>query len=73
VPLRERPEDILFLAERFRVETNAILGKAIEGFTAEAQAVLLARPWPGNVRELRNTVRRAVLLSETVIAPPALR
>src|SRR5262245_33925165 len=63
VPLRERRDDILRLAERFRREANAELGKQVAGFSAEATAYLLVHAWPGNVRELRNTVRRAVLLS----------
>jgi DNA-binding NtrC family response regulator len=67
VPLHQRREDIVFLAELFRRETNAELGKGVRGFTAEAQAWMLAYAWPGNVRELRNAVRRAVLLSNEII------
>lgn len=71
--LRDRREDILFLADRFRAETNAELGKHIQDFSAEAQAYLFVHDWPGNVRELRNTVRRAVLLSQEVIELKHLR
>src|SRR5437870_1775739 len=73
LPLRERRDDILFLAERFRRETNAELGKQIAAFGADAKAYLLVHDWPGNVRELRNTVRRAVLLSNDVIELQHLR
>ena len=73
VPLRERREDILFLAERFRHETNRELGKDVKGFSAEAQAYMVAYDWPGNVRELRNAVRRAVLLSTDMIELKYLR
>lgn len=73
LPLRERREDILYLAERFRSETNAELGKAVQGFSAEARAHLIAHDWPGNVRELRNAVRRAVLLSTQMIESKHLR
>lgn len=73
LPLRERPEDILPLAERFRRETNAELHKNVADFSAEARAYLLAYNWPGNVRELRNTVRRAVLLSTSTIEVKHLR
>jgi two-component system nitrogen regulation response regulator GlnG len=73
LPMRERPEDILFLSERFRRETNAELRKDVKGFSAEAQTYLLAYDWPGNVRELRNTVRRAVLLSTELIDVKHLR
>jgi transcriptional regulator with PAS, ATPase and Fis domain len=73
LPLRDRREDILVLAERFRRETNAELHKNVSGFSAEAQTYLLAYDWPGNVRELRNTVRRAVLLSMDMIELKHLR
>jgi DNA-binding NtrC family response regulator len=67
LPLRERKEDILFLAERFRHETNEELAKHTSCFSREAQAYLLSYTWEGNVRELRNVVRRAVLLSNDII------
>jgi two-component system nitrogen regulation response regulator GlnG len=67
LPLRERKDDILFLAERFRRETNEELDKDIKGFAASAEAHMLSYEWLGNVRELRNAVRRAVLLSNDVI------
>jgi two-component system nitrogen regulation response regulator GlnG len=73
LPLRQRREDILPLAERFRCEANAELDKNVSGFSAEAQAHLLTYNWLGNVRELRNAVRRAVLLSTTVIECKHLR
>ena len=63
---------IVFLAERFRHEANAELDKDVKGFSPAAQAHLLAQAWPGNVRELRNTVRRAVLLSTSMITPKHL-
>jgi len=66
-PLRERGEDIIFLAERFLEMTNRELKKAVQGFSEDAVALLLNCRWPGNVRELRNVVRRAVLLADTVI------
>jgi two-component system nitrogen regulation response regulator GlnG len=71
--LRDRRDDILFLAERFRHEANGQLGKRSESFSSEAQAYLLAYEWPGNVRELRNAIRRAVLLSQQTIELKHLR
>jgi DNA-binding NtrC family response regulator len=65
--LRQRKEDIPFLADRYRQETNLELGKNVAGFCPEALEYLLEHPWPGNVRELRNVVRRAVLLSPLMI------
>jgi DNA-binding NtrC family response regulator len=63
-PLRERGEDILFLAEHFLRRFNAKYGKAAPGFDPRAREDLLAYPWPGNVRELSHVVERAVLWSQ---------
>ena len=62
-PLRERGEDILFLAEHFLRRFNAKYGKSARGFDARARELLLAYPWPGNVRELSHVIERAVLWS----------
>lgn len=67
LPLRERKDDILFLADRFRRETNEELSKEVIGFSAAAEAYLMSYEWLGNVRELRNAVRRSVLLSNDII------
>jgi len=64
-PLRDRPEDILPLVAFWLAEVNARYGKAVRGFTREAEARLVAYPWPGNVRELRNLVERLVILCGT--------
>ena len=61
-PLRERPEDILPLAQHFLDRYSREMRKPIEGFTPEAGTLLEAHPFPGNVRELRNTIERAVIL-----------
>ena len=66
-PLRERREDIVFLAKRFLDWTNWELTKTVRGFSQSAMDRMLAYAWPGNVRELRNVVRRATLLAEEVI------
>ncbi|MCL5098210.1 MAG: sigma-54 dependent transcriptional regulator [Candidatus Omnitrophica bacterium] len=63
-PLRERSEDILYLAKRFMEITNQELNKQVRGFSEEAAAALRSYTWPGNVRQLRSTIRRAVLLAE---------
>jgi two-component system nitrogen regulation response regulator GlnG len=72
-PLRERREDILFLAQQFLERTNLELGKRVGGFSAPALQLLLAHDWPGNVRELRNAVRGGVLLADEMIEPKQLR
>ena len=65
--LRERREDILFLANRFMKLTNRQLGKDVRAISDEAISYLMAYDWPGNVRELRNAIRRAVLLGEAAV------
>ena len=63
--LRERKEDIPFLAMRFLKEGNQELGKKIEGFSSDVMKLLLDYPWRGNVREFKNVVRKAVLLCDS--------
>ncbi|MCF8031805.1 MAG: sigma-54 dependent transcriptional regulator [Desulfarculaceae bacterium] len=60
--LRQRPEDIPFLAHIFLSAQAERLGKAIFGFEREALARLMGYAWPGNVRELRNVVEHAALM-----------
>jgi len=66
-PLRERRQDILFLAKRFLNLTNQELGKSVQGLSERAVERLLEFDWPGNVRQLRSTIRRAVLLADLAI------
>jgi len=66
-PLRERREDILYLAKRFLDLTNLELQKEVRSFSQPAVDLLLAYHWPGNVRQLRSTIRRAVLLADDVV------
>jgi DNA-binding NtrC family response regulator len=63
-PLRERREDIPFLAKTFLENYRRELGKEIQGFTPEALERLVAYDWPGNVRELRNVMERLALMCE---------
>jgi PAS domain S-box-containing protein len=57
-PLRERPEDVVALAEHF------LALKTPGGFfAADAVSALLSHPWPGNVRELRNLIARVTVES----------
>ncbi len=59
-PLRNRREDILWLADRFLME---IAGSgAVHRLDATGEAALLAAEWPGNVRELRHCLERACIL-----------
>jgi two-component system response regulator AtoC len=64
-PLRERTEDIPLLVESFLDELAPSAGRSIRGIAPEAMERLLAYSWPGNVRELRNSIERALILSES--------
>ncbi len=63
--LRERVEDIPFLAEHFVTRFAEQMGKGITGISGDALACLKAYPWPGNIRELENAIERAVALERT--------
>ncbi len=63
-PLRERRADILPLAQNFIQEANRRFHKAVQGFTRQAEGLLLDYPWPGNVRELKNTIERILILED---------
>lgn len=62
-PLRERPGDILPLAEHFALRYADANGLPRRALTPAAAARLHAHAWPGNVRELENAIHRAVLLA----------
>jgi two-component system nitrogen regulation response regulator GlnG len=68
-PLRERTDDLLYLAERFVRATNVELGKSVKGFSESAISLLLSYSWPGNVRHLKSVIRRAVLQADDYIGP----
>ena len=61
-PLRERPEDVIALAERLLVFHGRNNHRSFIGFTEEAIQALAGNRWPGNVRELSNAVERAAIL-----------
>jgi two-component system response regulator AtoC len=64
-PLRERPGDILLLANHFIDRYNSEFGKRVRGVMPEAMALLEHHRWPGNVCELRNVIERAMLLLDS--------
>ncbi len=66
-PLRERPGDIMLLADHFRQKYAERDGKKIVGYTERAREALEAYRWPGNVRELENAIERAAVLSTTEV------
>jgi two-component system nitrogen regulation response regulator GlnG len=63
VPLRDRRDDIIDLAQYFLARTCTEMSVPAKRLSDEAVALLTAHPWPGNVRELENAIKRAVILS----------
>jgi transcriptional regulator with PAS, ATPase and Fis domain len=60
-PLRQRPDDILFLTERFVEQFNQTLGRSVEGVSDVTLHFLQNYDWPGNIRELKNVIRSGVM------------
>lgn len=69
-PLRERPGDIVPLAEHFLTKYRAENDAKATRLSAESLKKLADYAWPGNVRELQNVVQRAVLISESQVVDP---
>lgn len=63
-PLRDRPGDVLTLAQAFITELARRADKPIRGMSVAVAERLVSYSWPGNVRELRNCIERAVALTE---------
>jgi diguanylate cyclase (GGDEF)-like protein len=70
-PLRERPDDILFLATHWLERYSVQYHKPIARIGREAESLLVAHSWPGNVRELQNRIMQAVILCEGEELHPA--
>jgi len=62
-PLRERPGDIVALADHFIGVYSKANSLPERELSKSARQAIVANPWPGNVRELENTMHRAVLLA----------
>jgi NtrC-family two-component system response regulator AlgB len=72
-PLRERPEDIVPLAQRLLSAAAIRNHRPQLKFSPTAEGVIVSYRWPGNVRELRNAIERATVLSQgEVITPECL-
>ena len=79
-PLRERPADVLELAEYFIKKYTVANGVPARALSQEARRTLTLNYWPGNVRELENTMHRAVLMAngaeigpEAILTPDGVR
>src|SRR5262245_58308178 len=72
-PLRDRAEDITYLAKHF-IKTGTAKGATPPRLAKEARRCLVSHAFPGNVRELRNLMEQCVLLAqEGEITPEVLR
>jgi two-component system nitrogen regulation response regulator GlnG len=65
--LRERMEDLPYLAQRFLEEASVELRRPVRQIEPAAMALLREHSWPGNVRELRNVIRQALLQSRSPV------
>ncbi|MCA0234203.1 MAG: sigma-54 dependent transcriptional regulator [Bacteroidetes bacterium] len=69
-PLRERPEDIVPLAELFLKQYRHQYKRVVTAFSAALVKQLQRYNWPGNVRELRSAVERAIILTQNSTLQP---
>jgi two-component system NtrC family response regulator len=69
-PLRERGDDVLFLANIFLARFGQEFNKKNIRFSKEAAEALCGYSWPGNVRELENKIQRAVIMAAGTIIEP---
>jgi DNA-binding NtrC family response regulator len=63
--LRNRPTDIVRLAEHFLARANDRHRRRVTAFDPQALGALRSYPWPGNIRELENVVERLVIVKGT--------
>lgn len=65
LPLRDRKEDILFLADQFITSYNQQFHKSIAGLDEGVKGLFLQYKWPGNVRELKHTIEYMMNVCES--------
>lgn len=63
-PLRERKNELIDFASHFMHLANEELGKQVEDMTDNVKSIIARQEWHGNLRELKNTMKRAVLLTQ---------
>ena len=69
-PLRERPDDILWLARVFLAEHARQRPGEVKKLSVAAEAALVAQTWPGNIRELQHCIARACILARHTTLEP---
>lgn len=70
-PLRERREDIPFLADSFLRELNRMNAKEIRDIDPRVLEAFARYPWPGNIREMKNLMERAYVIEKSSVLTPA--
>ena len=70
-PLRQRPEDILPLADHFLVNLADFYDESVKKLSTRTKEMLLRYRWPGNVREVANAMERCYVLTESAVIEPA--
>ncbi len=63
-PLRDRGDDLVFLAKEFLRRYAAQNSKKGMSFAPDTVNAINRHPWPGNIRELQNRIQRAVIMSD---------
>lgn len=71
-PLRERPEDILPLAERFITRFCKQYDRPLVRLTNDAREKLTLHPWYGNIRELEHAIEKAIIICDGETLPAEL-
>ena len=66
-PLRQRPEDILLLAQHFAERFSKQIGCPVPALSPDAKSLFLSYPWPGNVREMMNTMEHALIVCDSEV------
>jgi DNA-binding NtrC family response regulator len=69
-PLRERPADVVPLAEHLLGRLAVVHGRPDATLTDPARRMLAAYSWPGNVRELKNAIERALIFGKAAALVP---
>ena len=69
IPLRQRKDDILPIANYYFAKLSTVSGVGFKGFSEEALEVMKNYFWPGNIAELKNAVERAFIVGE----PPYIK
>jgi DNA-binding NtrC family response regulator len=70
-PLRDRREDIPFLADSFLRELNRTNAKEIRDIDPRVLDAFTRYPWPGNIREMKNLMERAYVIEKSSMLTPA--